>query len=83
MSSSKEVVLEVEDALSSEGSFASTGTGQCCSSGREASEEQAIQLEDVTATSEAKGKKSPSELSGGQTYATSKNVAEGKSERAF
>ncbi|KAL7734463.1 hypothetical protein ACLKA6_010790 [Drosophila palustris] len=77
MGSTKEVVLEVEDALSSEGSFASTMTGQCCSSQREEDEPQAIRLDDVAATAGAKGKKTPSELSGGQNYATSKNVAEG------
>lgn len=83
MGNTKEAVLEVADALSSEGSFTSTETGPCCSSGREANEEQAIQLDDVAVTADVKGKTSPSELSGGHNYATSKNVAEGKSDRAF
>jgi len=72
--------MEVEDALSSEGSFASTGTKECCSSQQNENDPEAIQLDDVSVIDHAKGKKSPSELSGGQNYATSKNVAEGKSE---
>ncbi|XP_034483207.1 ninjurin-1 [Drosophila innubila] len=77
MGKSKEVVMEVEDTLSSEGSFASTRTKQCCSSQQNENNPEAIQLDDVSVTDHAKVKKSPSELSGGHNYATSKNVAEG------
>ncbi|XP_032291095.1 ninjurin-B isoform X1 [Drosophila virilis] len=77
MVSVSEEVIEIEDALSSEGSFASTVAGQCCGPEHELDDRQAVQLNDVAATAEAKGKNSPSELSGGHNYATSKNVAEG------
>ncbi|KAH8406053.1 hypothetical protein KR215_004312 [Drosophila sulfurigaster] len=77
MGSTNEVVMEVEETLSSEGSFASTVAGQCCNSEGTVDEQQAIRLEEVTVTAQTKGKKSPSELSGGNNYATSKNVAEG------
>ncbi|XP_060655059.1 ninjurin-B [Drosophila nasuta] len=77
MGSTKEVVMEVEETLSSEGSFASTVAGQCCNSEGTMDEQQTIRLEEVTVAAQTKGKKSPSELSGGNNYATSKNVAEG------
>ncbi|XP_064545801.1 ninjurin-B [Drosophila montana] len=77
MVSVSEEVIEVEDALSSEGSFASTVAGQCCGPEQEMDDQQVAQLNDLAATDEAKGKNSPSELSGGHNYATSKNVAEG------
>lgn len=81
-----EVEVEVEEPLSSEGSFASTVAGQCCGEERERyrkvedeeDPEQHVQLTEVTVTDKAKGKQSPSELSGGHNYATSKNVAEGR-----
>ncbi|EDW69934.2 uncharacterized protein Dvir_GJ11847 [Drosophila virilis] len=73
MVSVSEEVIEIEDALSSEGSFASTVAGQCCGPEHELDDRQAVQLNDVAATAEAKGKNSPSELSGGHNYATSKN----------
>lgn len=83
-----DVEVEVEEPLSSEGSFASTVAGQCCGEERERERyrkvedeedpEQDVQLTEVTVTDKAKGKQSPSELSGGHNYATSKNVAEGR-----
>lgn len=76
MGGSKEVVIEVEDTLSSEGSFASTVTGQCCSEQQQ--DQEVVQLNDNAAKVQSKCKKSPSVLSGGHNYATSKNVAEGK-----
>ncbi|EDW18895.1 ninjurin-B [Drosophila mojavensis] len=76
MGGSKEVVIEVEDTLSSEGSFASTVAGQCCS--EELQDRESVQRNDPAATTQTqKFKKSTSVLSGGHNYASSKNVAEG------
>lgn len=77
-----EKVIDLEEPLSSEGSFVSTAAGQCCGDDpdryrkiEEEEHQQAVQLTEVAAS--VKGKQSPSELSGGHSYATSKNVAEG------
>lgn len=76
-----EKVIDLEEPHSSEGSFVSTAAGQCCSEDRdryrkiEEEHQQTVQLTEVAAS--VKGKQSPSELSGGHSYATSKNVAEG------
>lgn len=78
-----EKVIDLEEPLSSEGSFVSTAAGQCCGEDHDRyrkieveEHQQAVQLTEVAAS--VKGKQSPSELSGGHSYATSKNVAEGK-----
>ncbi|XP_022221397.2 ninjurin-1 [Drosophila obscura] len=77
---SNDVELSLQESPSSEGSFSSTAPGQCCSSGRDF--EKAEGLVDPRAVNEveaAQGKpsKSGSDLSGGNSYATNKNVAEG------
>ncbi|XP_001985264.2 ninjurin-B [Drosophila grimshawi] len=80
MGRTSEVVIDVEDALSSEGSFASTVGGQCCAGAGDKlaeDDEQVAKAKEVAATERESLKKSPSELSAGNNYATSKNVAEG------
>lgn len=82
MDTPNEKVIDLEEPHSSEGSFVSTAAGQCCSEDRdryrkieEEEHQQTVQLTEVAASVERK--QSPSELSGGHSYATSKNVAEG------
>ncbi|XP_017840188.1 ninjurin-2 [Drosophila busckii] len=73
MSSSKEIALELDDPPSTDGSFTSTLTGQCCQAGKENELDEEAKVQ----TDEAKGQKSPSELSAVNSYATNKNIAEG------
>lgn len=80
------VKISVEDAPSSEGSFASTTSGPCC--GVQGDLDVAIPLEEQIEEEDhsvislqkpiSKKKKCSSDLSGGHSYATNKNVAEGK-----
>ncbi|XP_017041525.1 ninjurin-B [Drosophila ficusphila] len=83
---SQEVKISMEDSPSSGGSFASTTSGPCCGLGNNLDAD--IQVEDKEPEDEpfppgelkkSKGtkKKCSSDLSGGNSYATNKNVAEG------
>ncbi|KAH8345614.1 hypothetical protein KR067_008309 [Drosophila pandora] len=79
------VKVSVEDAPSSEGSFASTTSGPCCGGKDdldvEIALEEQLEEEDHSVISLqkpiSKKKKCSSDLSGGNSYATNKNVAEG------
>ncbi|KAH8315635.1 hypothetical protein KR059_006870 [Drosophila kikkawai] len=86
---SREVKISLEDSPSSEGSFASTTSGPCCGLGSDLEveihgEEEDKPVEnmalkspsDLQKSKNAK-KKCSSQLSGGNSYATNKNVAEG------
>ncbi|XP_016967243.1 ninjurin-B [Drosophila biarmipes] len=85
---SSEVRIPLEDSPSSGGSFASTTSGPCCGSGRdlvvdmEANRkdegDEPLQLRAPGELQKSKGtKKCFDDLSGGNSYATNKNVAEG------
>ncbi|KAH8242372.1 hypothetical protein KR032_003779 [Drosophila birchii] len=79
---SREVKISLEDSPSSEGSFASTTSGPCCGLGSDLEVEQEdkpnehIRPKDLQISKNTK-KKCSSQLSGGNSYATNKNVAEG------
>ncbi|XP_017127872.1 ninjurin-1 [Drosophila elegans] len=82
---SNEVKISLEDSPSSRESFTSTTSGPCC--GLQSDSDEYIQVKDTDeeerkTTSElqkSKGtkKKFSSDLSGGNSYATNKNVSEG------
>ncbi|SPP76199.1 ninjurin-1 [Drosophila guanche] len=76
----KDVELSLQESPSSEESFSSTASGQCCSSVRDL--EKAENLVDPKYVNQVEAaqvnpRKSGSDLSGGNSYATNKNVAEG------
>ncbi|KAH8364723.1 hypothetical protein KR084_010740 [Drosophila pseudotakahashii] len=80
---SSEVKISLEDVPSSGGSFASTTSGPCCGSGRDVvvdlRENDKDQEDGQFQQQKPKGtkKKCSSDLSGGNSYAANKNVAEG------
>ncbi|XP_016995560.2 ninjurin-B [Drosophila takahashii] len=72
---SSEVKISLEDVPSSGGSFASTTSGPCCGSGRDVVVD--VQEDDKDEKPKGTKKKCSSDLSGGNSYAANKNVAEG------
>ncbi|KAH8374026.1 hypothetical protein KR200_002721 [Drosophila serrata] len=82
---SREVKISLEDSPSSEGSFASTTSGPCCGLASDLEMEQEDKPQEHMSsrsssdlqTSKNTKKKCSSQLSGGNSYATNKNVAEG------
>ncbi|KAH8299219.1 hypothetical protein KR059_006670, partial [Drosophila kikkawai] len=83
---SREVKISLEDSPSSEGSFASTTSGPCCglasdleveTHGEQEDKPVALKRPSDLQKSKNTKKKCSSQLSGGNSYATNKNVAEG------
>ncbi|XP_037721295.1 ninjurin-1 [Drosophila subpulchrella] len=85
---SNEVTISLEDSPSSGGSFASTTSGPCCGSGRDLVVDMEVDDKDKgdeqfhlrapVDLQKSKGtNKYSSDLSGGNSYAANKNVAEG------
>jgi len=86
---SNEVTISLEDSPSSGGSFASTTSGPCCGSGRDLVVDMEVDDKDkgdeqfqLRAPGDLQKSKSTnkcsSDLSGENSYAANKNVAEGK-----
>ncbi|XP_020809638.1 ninjurin-1 [Drosophila serrata] len=81
---SREVKISLEDSPSSEGSFASTTSGPCCGLASDLEMEQEDKPQEHMSSRSSSDcrhlntkKKCSSQLSGGNSYATNKNVAEG------